>query len=754
MFRPVWGVQRTALIVGAVVLIALWLYVSRRGGDVSAAKRVSLLAMRLIALGGIVFMLAGPSSYTGEESKQAPLAIQVLADVSPSMAERDVVDDKGELVSRLDAVAQRWLDEKYIRQMRQLATVRTFGFSDRLNSIQLTGLTKWNTAGNGTELFESINDSLDTMKLGEDGRGLMLLLSDGHDTRRIADPLLLDRLRRENWRVYGVSVGSVSAGRDVRLMVHNDSDVLFDGQATSIRATVLQSGYAGEQVEVRLTQDGRLVESKKTVLDAQRTTKVVFRVRPRVTAGDSSSLHAYRVEVVPLAQEQTEDNNARWTFVQVNRDRIRVGLFEAEPYWDTKFLANVLRDDVQIDVTSVHAFGEKRTVVNEDISSGDVQFEPIDPDALTQRAVNQFDVIVLGKGAERFFGGDKAKLLVDFVTRHGGSLVLARGRAFDMSKADGLAASKLLAPLEPVEWGERKFADLKVALTPSGQSSPIFDFKNLGEAGSILNRMPDMLSATQIQKEKALSVVLLNQAQKDGTPMASVAYQNTAGGGRVLAVLSDGLWRWAFLPSDESEFDSVYQLFWSRTIRWLAGDGEFLPGQSVSVRPHRMATSPGEPLAITVATRYVEGAEFKPRLRVVGPDGKVEEATLTRVTEQSSRFVATVHPQLSGVHRVELDAPGMKPEKITGRFAVYDMSMEALDTSARPETLKAICDATGGECLAMNDQEKLLDHIRNTRAAALTDRKVDYVFDHPLVFASIVLLFGLEWFFRRRWGLN
>src|SRR5690606_1143757 len=99
---------------------------------------------------------------------------------------------------------------------------------------------------------------------------------------------------------------------------------------------------------------------------------------------------------------------------------------------------------------------------------------------------------------------------------------------------------------------------------------------------AILTELPGLIAATRVEREKAASLVLLRQAPADGqTPgMAAVAHARV-GRGRVMAVMGEGLWRWAMLPPDRAALDPVYDLFWSRAVRWLATGGEFLPGQDV-----------------------------------------------------------------------------------------------------------------------------------------------------------------------------
>jgi hypothetical protein len=287
--------------------------------------------------------------------------------------------------------------------------------------------------------------------------------------------------------------------------------------------------------------------------------------------------------------------------------------------------------------------------------------------------------------------------------------------------------------------------------------------------------LPDMLAATRIRNEHALSVVMLRQQPKppgkapgvapgdaEAAPGMAAVTHRRAGQGRVLAVLTDGLWQWAFLSSELKEYDTVYQGFWARAIRWLALGGQFLPGQDMSLALSRLKANPGQPVDITVITRYVQPEDFKTRLTIKAPDGSDIDVPLTRQAANSTQFRGSYRPEQPGVHEVILtafppestgDDQLSKPTEIRGRIAVYEESTEKMDPSARPDVLYALCDAAGGECLGLDERSRLLDRIDAIWQTRQSDRKMNYVFDQPWIFILILAGFGLEWILRRRGGL-
>src|SRR5581483_5646231 len=102
--------------------------------------------------------------------------------------------------------------------------------------------------------------------------------------------------------------------------------------------------------------------------------------------------------------------------------------------------------------------------------------------------------------------------------------VFLRGRADERTPA--------LAALEPVAFGDQEIDSARVRLTEAGRAHPGFAFSSGEDAQTVVQRLPSLISATQVQGEKALSVVLARaqgsddaQTDQDTREMALLAYQ-------------------------------------------------------------------------------------------------------------------------------------------------------------------------------------------------------------------------------------
>lgn len=779
------GQQLVTWLALAMVLAGGWTYLFR-SDDLSAFMRCVLFSLRSTAAAALLWMLMGPAVWSPVADEIAKTKVILLGDVSASMKQTDVPGHDG--LSRWQALGQTWLDADYQSRLQHWAKVYPYHFDKGLRPAADHNVEAGDSDERmGTDLFGAVDraiggveaaspsidftttsDKMSTHPSDAQG-GLVLLLSDGHDTRRTGDPALLARLRRTGWPVYGVAVGSDQRASDIALLAWADSDFVLQGQRTTLHAAITQHGFDGMSAKVDLLHEGQRIDSRTITFDRRGANSsgdqvlVDFEIEPQSTGQRPLSVQGYQIAVQPLEGEKYLDNNRRWVFLQVSREQIRIALFEGQPYWDTRFLAQTLGEDSGVELSAIYGLGASREMITHHAAA---QSLPPLKLPLSDEQLARYDIIILGRGCEQFFPGQSAQLLLDFVRKRGGALILARGRAFDITTPAGAQAQSILNPIEPVQWGQGVIDTLSLEMAPAGRRSPLLEFNLPEGTDTILTRLPDMLAATRIVQEKAASIVLLTQNPKrpnansgnntdsiaGAAGMAALVHQN-AGAGQVLAVLSDGMWQWAFLPGSLRRYDSVYQQFWSRTIRWLATGGQFLPGQSVSLSLSRLSAEPGEEITVTAVARHMQGQSFEPVVNVIAPDGSKQAVAMGVAIEQSHRWAGRFKPTQAGVHVVELLTPDMEPERSTARLAVYDQSVEVLDPSARPLTIKTLAAATQGRMYGMEDREAFLIDLQQISLARKADRRLDDIFDQPIVLIIFVSALFCEWMLRRRRGL-
>jgi len=725
LYRP----PITLLVVGLAIAIALTsLFIAARREH----TRWTVL-LRVVAIAGVAWVLMGHSRTEPHgPSTAAPPKLTMLVDTSASMAELDAAASTNSPPrSRLQAVIDRYLSAERMNALREHADVELIAFDNQIRpyhpSIQ--------AQGPATELLGAI---------AQTRADATLILSDGHDTsRRAKQPADLSAAGR----LFAVPVGAPRSAPDLALQAWPDSDRLFEDQRTTITATLQQRGFEGRDAIVELLFNGEAIDTRPITL-GELSEIHRFEVSPPLAPGQTVQANHYTVQVrLTEGEEAYPDNNVQDLFIQTSRGRIKVLLIEGEPYWDTRSLARLIAGHPRFDLTALYSFGDQRR--------SRVLGESIDPATDPAMQLEAFDIVILGRQAQRLTDPGFGDRLSAFV-RKGGAAVFARGQPFDANDAKGRALLQSTDGISPVNWGEPVVGEMRVRLGQSADArGPLADLRD----DEVLSRLPGMLAATRIDGRKTASLVMLEQQQGDGPAMAALTSLRV-GSGVSMAVLTEGLWRWELLPDagNETETQSIYGVFWIRALQWLASGGAFLPGQDIAIEADRLSVEPGETVTLNISTRYIETAGLNLQLKAIDAEGNAQPLQTTPGSTPGT-YTTAFTPEQTGVYRFSLTTPGrndlIEPdEPLTTHVASIDRSPERRDTSAQPDRLKQLVESTGGVCLTLDNPDPLIDYLQTLQALRGSEDRVDYAFNNWPIFALIAGCFGLEWICRRLGGLR
>ena len=315
--------------------------------------------------------------------------------------------------------------------------------------------------------------------------------------------------------------------------------------------------------------------------------------------------------------------------VRVIRDRIRILHVVGRPSWETRLLRENLRRDPVVDLVS---FQILRTV-KDNPKARDVELSliPFPTKELFSVELPKFDVVMFQNfDYASYFDANLANMLLtnlrNFVVNDGGGFVMTAG---DLSFGYGNYHYTPLRDILPVDWrglgqwtvGEFALSDTRWAEwfgVPAPESRVI---------KRVYQTVPGAKSRTIWQS--------------GGLPAFVVG---TAGQGRTAAVLTDDLWRLAYAgsPSDRAAIAS----FWSRLIRYLAGDPEF---EDRHVQWQSLAAMPGLPVRGTLQpatdTAILLDENGDAIADLVTPGGKLDFRAPDRQTALRIQTMQTVAPE-------------------------------------------------------------------------------------------------------------
>jgi len=729
---------RLTLVIAAIVaaaLVAVGLY--WRGERVAARRsRVVLACLRTVVVLAVGFLLLNPVAVRSSAGSKGKARFFVLLDTSRSMAVKDIGGG-----SRFAAAQEAILGERgTAERLSSRWEVSCFGFDARARrraEEELRSMEKPN--GDRTELGEALTTvASEANRRGERTAGV-LLVSDGRDNGE-TPPLAAARLARTaGLPTWTLCLGTGSGTKDVSVLTYASQSFAFAKQQTNLGAEIRQQGYGATTVTVTLERDDQPTTSQTvSFADDGRQT-----VRFPVTE-EHPGLFKYTINVAPLAGEINRRNNSRSVFLRVINEKVKVLLLDARPSWDTKFLSQTLRQDRNIELTSIYRFARSRDyAVTADTKAASAKIKlPRRFDELAP-----YEVVIIGKGFEDLLTEQGVDLLKEYLLKRSGSVVFFRGKADE--------GTEQLRDLEPVVWSGDELRDLELSLTEEGRHSPAFTFPTPEEPQTVVRELPHLISATRVESSKSFAVVLARAAasQTAEEPMASVAFQRY-GNGRVMVIAGQGLWRWGFLPDGlANKYEGVYSAFWRQMIRWLVSGSDFLPGQEFSLKTDRLTYTPGQKVNLLIYAKRKLRRNQTVALEVIDPDGQRLPITPSRSDAFGATLVGAYTPKEVGDYSVALRTGPREADRLEAAFIVIPGQQEDMVTAADPQLMRQIAEVSGGKPLALDELGDLPKQLREAEKRTLLREEKTPLWDRPWVLAALCMLLSVEWYLRRRGGL-
>lgn len=741
--------EAPALALAAVLAVVAVLLSARGYRRQRPRVRALLIALRTAAVACVLLVTLQPALRERSVTR-LPNHIGVLVDLSASMAIGERRDGPNRL-TLARALLER--SEGRFRRWRDTRHVDLYGFH--------RDLANWPAKGAAVEATGSatrIRSVLEQVRGRYRGTELaaVVLISDGADNGRFGR----GKLSAEHVRYVkdlGVPIHTVWIGsaemKDLAVGPVHADDFAFVRNAVKVEAEVSAIGLSGTAVPVTLSREGVVVGRHMLRVQSDRhRQRISFEFVPKRVGK-----HVYTIELPVLPGESIEGNNQHTFMINVIRDRVRVLQVCGQPSWDERFLRRWLKREPSVDLISFFILRTPASLSM--VSPKELSLIPFPTQELFEGELGSFDLVVLQNFNFGPYGiGAYLARLRDFVKR-GGGLAMVGG---DLSFTSGGYFKTPVSEVLPVRLlSPRRSAgdlisedDFRLRLTARGQAHPILQLGASRErTRRMLAALPPLWGVNHVGPARSGAMVLathprLKSAGGEAMPVLSV---REVGQGRTLALTTDSLWRWAFATVGQGGNRDAYDRFWRNAVRWLIRDPE-LAYVKILLRDDRIEL--GQAAEITVR---VTGPDYKPAKGVkveyvVEPLAKGKGLAGQRRTDSAGEIHLSQRLAVPGAYRVRAWAT------ITDRKA---QATEIL-----------LVEASGVEQQQPESVSTMLEHlaaVSGGRFVGQVERLPDLPFREPKVvrvnwtrdrelwngwwgLAIAVLLLGLEWVARRRFG--
>ena len=444
------------------------------------------------------------------------------------------------------------------------------------------------------------------------------------------------------------------------------------------------------------------------------------------------------------------------------------------------FLRQAVREDQNLQVVVLQRTGEDR-FVRLDVDSGD---ELSGGFPSTREELFEYRALILGSVEASSFTPDQLRMIVDFVDRRGGSLLVLGGPA---ALAEGGFAGTALAPLFPIEiappFGEVEgtedfWATLRLLPTRSGMTHPALSLAEEGAEEEEENpggdegeaeggvtpweELPPLTTVNLVGESRPGATVLLEgevqevfgtRAGPDFAERASpvFAFQRYGAGlSAVLAVHDTWLWQ---MHADIPLEDETHERFWQQVLRWMVQEVPE-PLEAAAAETRVAPAQPVELVARVSSEEFLPVNDAQVTARIIDPFGAEEELALTWDLDRDGEYRGSFLPAVDGPYEVEVSAldgeRALAAPPLHIQAGVLDEELQS--GAMRGNLLRRIASETNGQFYTVGELDRLPEALRYTDRGTVVQEERD-LWDLPLFFFLLMALLFAEWVVRRQLGL-
>ena len=744
-----WSIAAAGLVCLLALVISWWGLRSHNW-----SRRLILGTLRALVV-VVIFVLVLQPSLRQRSLTRGRNRIALLIDRSNSMGVIEKTGSPSRLVQ-----AKRLLQRStaQLSAWRRERTIDTYVLDERLRPGRIKELSLAPPA-HLTRIGAAIA-SLD-QRYAAGQLAAVVLLSDGAETDDAATAIGLPGVP-----IHTALVGSRSV-RDVSIRELYADEFAFVRNALTVEADIVASGLSRRKISVALFRGQRLLQRKALRLEqGQSSYRVRFTFVPQQVG-----TQAYSISSPVLSGEALEQNNRRTFLLRVIRDRIRVLQICGRPSWDQRFLRRLLKRDPNTDLISFFILRTPASLSL--VPPSELSLIPFPTEELFERQLGSFDLVILQNFSYRPFGiGSYLPQLRSFVEQ-GGGLAMTGG---DLSFSSGGYHGTELAAVLPVRLLPAKqvqaaqlvsTARFRPVLTPAGRTHPIMRLSGTPEGNRrFFARAPSLTGLNIVAGAKASALVLARHPKlrdPQGMRLPVLAVQQIRKG-RSLALMTDGIWRWAFHAQRQGVDRRNFDRFWQNAVRWLIRDPELSylrvavdrprtrPGQAleVSLRALGLAYRPAP--GVTVDYQVVPLAEPQEGARGK-PGGAVRAVQGRGVTNAAGEITRRLQLRTPGAYRIEARANIAGRENRAATYVlVRGDSRELRDVRADPAFLRRLSARSGGRYLGRVQTLPESLPFNAPQLLRVNWERTEQLWSRWWSLSVVLGLLSLEWAVRRRFG--
>lgn len=599
--------------------------------------------------------------------------------------------------------------QQYEEQMRQLAEelseeydVKIYSFSDSIK----TGFDFSNKGvlTNAAQLISKLNDEYMNRNVGA-----VILASDGIFNRGGSPLYDLNKLKAP---VYTIAMGDTIPKKDLLIANVNHNSLVYLDNDFTIEVQVQAYEANGAESMLSVITDGKKVYEERISINASAFVKNI----PVKLKATKVGLQKFTIQLSPIGDEISVKNNAQPVFIDVIDGKQKVLIAAAGPHPDITALKQAIESNKNFEV-KVSLADELNTIKLNDYGLLILYQLPLTSSdaAILKSQLNTTNVAIW------YILGAQSNL----------NLFNQFQKQINVSGNN----SAVQETFSVVNTGFTAF-DLEPAM--------VKQIENFDPLSAPLGKV--LINGNS-------SVVLKQRIGKVNTDYPQLFFMQDDGR-KTGFLIGEGLWRWKLSEAGESQLGTnIFNSLISKTVQYLSVKDD---KRKFKVYAAKNTFEENENIilnAVLYNDSYVPVNTPDVNVVIKNEAGKVYKFLFSR-TEAAYQLDAGTLPA-GNYSYVATTSLGNDTHTAQGMFYINSMIAEYQQTVANHQLLNTMSVQTGGKMFLPQDLLNLKAAIRaNEQIKTLTyeDRRYEELINFKWLFALIMALLTIEWFFRKRSG--
>ncbi len=643
-------------------------------------------------------------------------------------------------------------------------------------------------SGNETDADEALAATTETVS-----SRAVVLFTDGRDSAGRADAgEVATRLADAGWKVHAIAMGSVEEAADVGVVDVDVPERVADDGRLAGRVWVKHFGSTGQTVRVNIRNGESVIWSETIPVSGDGKTPVDFDfpVEPLMRQAAERDVRGVNRDSVALSlsadvsvvgasaaggenaattqvtnDTRSANDSIDFRVAAASRDR-HLLILDGSSRWEMRYLRNQFSRDPAWAVDTV-LFG--RGTDHRNVPRGEEPGELPD----SSRAWSRYDAVILGEIPPDQWTPQDAARLSDFVAGGGGLIIVdgQYGRIAEMVSATATqpasesSVSTIMAGLIPIRFdgGASALQSIEaIEPTDAGSTNPVMllDVGDRSSAAStsganeVWKLLPAPTSINTVTAQPDAEVWA--DAMGDGGKRSPWLVTRLFGAGRVFYLATDQTWRWRYKVESR-----LHSRFWNQLMTAAMQPPYAVRDEFVAIGTDKIDYRVGQAATIRVrllnTDRNDAAAEMATTVDAVLLKDDQPIATLPMRLEDAQRrtYVGQTDGLPAGEYRVRVRASGFDAAALkasTPIWVVPPRGSELDRVSVDQAALDRIASAGGGVAVHESSANEILTSLGALSGGRIVESDT-LLWQTWWVFAIIIALLALEWWFRKKVGL-